>query len=138
MRTDWEPWLEALAGWQEERRKARRMRIERHSAWVEKLSARAGGGAGMSHSITDSSPWRNGVQVIQHVYQAAQPYGRITGRWIFQSKIWLTSRVTMKFARPRRSEPAFRHGGTQEGGKQLQCEHRSGNRCFSSKRYRQT
>ena len=74
---------------------------------MEKLSARAGGGAGVSHSITDSSLWRNGVQVIQHVYQAAQPYGRITGRWIFQSKIWLTSRITMKFCKTKKKRARF-------------------------------
>ena len=52
-------------------------------------------GTGMLHNITKPRPWRGGAEVIEDVFEDAQPLkkvdikrqdGEITSRWTHQSK----------------------------------------------------
>ena len=83
MNYDYEPALEEWRVWvtqKEEKRMA--IRLQQSKVWVEKLLDSAVGGAGMCNNIDKPRPWRGRAQVIEDVFQGAQPMKRVeVQRW---------------------------------------------------------
>ena len=52
-------------------------RLEPHKDVVGKLLDSAEGRAGMLHHITMARPWRGGAQIIEDVFDVAQPQNRV-------------------------------------------------------------
>ena len=78
-----------------------REREGRKVATVEKILDNDEEGAGLLHNSTKQSPWREGAQTLEGVFEDAQPLNRVEvkktvegafDRWRRQNKGWTTSR----------------------------------------------
>ena len=75
-------WYEYMIGWEEwlseDHKKEKRQQLKAsHGKLVEKVVISGEGGAGFFHMVTQPTLWRGGIQILEEVFDGADPLRKV-------------------------------------------------------------